>query len=237
LSTYNIRGVEHVYDAFDEYEHANELPLLEVSASSLDAALERGREVLQARVNEQRRRGGFLSSGMFIAEVAEVLDESGKIVYPPAPVVFEAPPRIESVRAVSEELFSRLDEYPEDRFRLHPRLFEEVVAELLSRMGYSVRLTPYVADHGCDILASIGTPAAPILMLVECKRYAAHRPVGVEAVTRVWFRLYDDLANVGMLITTGIFQPVARRAAASRGYQLSLKDGEDFMEWVRSLKR
>jgi len=145
-------------------------------------------------------------------------------------------PNIRLVSAVSEELLARLAERPDDRFSLSARLFEETVAELLSRMGYDVSLTPRSGDKGRDVIANLATPVAPVLMLVECKRYAPHRLVGPEPITRVWFRMFDDHANLAMVVTTSGFQPVTRETAQTRGYQISLKDGEQFIEWIRSLR-
>jgi restriction system protein len=116
--------------------------------------------------------------------------------------------------AVSEELLIRLSEYPLDRFKLNSRLFEETVAELLFRMGYEVKLTPKSGDKGRDIIANIATPTAPLLMLVECKRYASHRLVGPEPITRLWFQMFNENANLAMLVTTSSFQPVAKKTAA-----------------------
>lgn len=143
-------------------------------------------------------------------------------------------PRIELIDNVSEELLARLTKYPDERFILNPRLFEKTVAELLGRMGYEVKLTPRSGDKGRDIIACLQTAAAPVLMLVECKRYAPSRLVGPEPITRLWYRLFDDHANVAMVVTTSGYQPVAKKTATDRGYQISLKDGQDFTEWVKS---
>jgi len=150
-------------------------------------------------------------------------------------ILYEEPsPSIEIYSAISEEFLARLGKFPEDRFYLNPQVFEETVAELLSRMGYDVKLTPRTGDEGRDVIAAIGTPAAKLLLLVECKKYAPHRKVGIEPVTRLWSRLFDDHANMAMVVTTSGFAPVAERFAVSRGYQVSLKDGNDFIGWVRS---
>jgi restriction system protein len=127
--------------------------------------------------------------------------------------------------------------FPQDRFKLNPRLFEETISEILRRMGYETILTPRSGDKGRDVIASIITPAAPVLMLVECKRYAPHRLVGPEPIARIWTRLFEDKANLAMVITTSGFQPVASREAHSKGYQLSLKDGEQFIDWIRKIQK
>ena len=146
-------------------------------------------------------------------------------------------PDVRLYNEVSEELLARLTAQPQDRFNMDPRLFEETVAELLFRMGYEVQLTPRSGDKGRDIIANIATPAAPILMLVECKRYAPHRLIGPEPITRLWFQMFDDNANLAMLVTTSGFQPVAKKTAKARGYQISLKDGDNFLEWIRAFKQ
>lgn len=169
--------------------------------------------------------------GEFADAVEEALEGvAARLVYA------AAHPGVEVTSAISADLFARLAKYPEERFSLDPRVFEETVAELLARMGYDVKLTPRSGDKGRDVIAAYQTPAAPILMLVECKRYARHRPVGVEPVTRVWSRLFDDHANMGMVVTTSHFAPVATEVAESRGYQLSLKDGEQYIAWLRELR-
>lgn len=145
-------------------------------------------------------------------------------------------PSIEFIKSVSDELLSRLAYFPEERFKLNPRLFEETVAELLSKMGYEIQLTPHSGDKGRDIIAYYNTPIASMLMLVECKRYAAHRLVGPEPITRLWSRMFDDHANMAMVITTSGFQSVAQKTAKDRGYQISLKDGQDFIRWIDSLR-
>ena len=73
MPVFVVRGVEHVYDAFDEYEHANPLSA-RVSAESLAMALARGPEWLQALVDE--RRTGFHSSGMFFCYASVELGDS-----------------------------------------------------------------------------------------------------------------------------------------------------------------
>jgi hypothetical protein len=76
---YTVYGVEHVYDASDEYEHANPISPVVLSAESVADALDKATGVLQSAINEERR--GFLASGMFIAEVIRVLDSEGYCIF------------------------------------------------------------------------------------------------------------------------------------------------------------
>ena len=136
----------------------------------------------------------------------------------------------------TDAFYRQLLRQPNDRFLIHPREFEAVVSDIFQRMGHKTYLTPRSGDKGRDIIAHIETKIAPYLMLVECKRYARHRLVGPDPIARIWARLFEDKANLAMVITTSGFQPVAKREAMIKGYQVSLKDGEDFISWIKSLK-
>jgi hypothetical protein len=75
-----IKGVEHVYDAFDEYEYPNEISL-HVTGLSVSEAVAQGQSLLQDLVNRGRREGGYLSSGTFVAELTRIEDAEGYILF------------------------------------------------------------------------------------------------------------------------------------------------------------
>lgn len=72
MTKYKVAAIEHVYDEFDDYEHANPLTFVEVEAISIEEAAILGRELLQKKIDERRREGGFLSTGTFIVEVRDI---------------------------------------------------------------------------------------------------------------------------------------------------------------------
>ncbi|MFO1531851.1 MAG: toll/interleukin-1 receptor domain-containing protein [Kiritimatiellia bacterium] len=75
-----LKGVEHVYDAFDEYEHPNEISL-RVTDVSVPEAIVRGQSLLQDLVTRERRAGGYLSTGTFVAELTRIEDAEGYILF------------------------------------------------------------------------------------------------------------------------------------------------------------
>ena len=75
-----LKGLEHVYDAFDEYEHPN-LISLGVPEMSLPEAIMFGQSLLQDLVDRERREGGYMSTGSFIAELTRIEDDDGYIFY------------------------------------------------------------------------------------------------------------------------------------------------------------
>ena len=69
-----------------------------------------------------------------------------------------------------------------DVWRLTPEQFEQLVGELLEKLGFSVFWVPGGKDGGIDIVAS----SAERDFLIDVKRYKASRPVTVELVRRIY---------------------------------------------------
>lgn len=123
----------------------------------------------------------------------------------------------------------------DDVWRLTPNQFEELVAELLDRIGYSVLWVPGGKDGGIDIVAS----SAERDFLIDVKRYQASRPVTVELVRSV-YGVAESIAPTrpdrilhGGIITSSRFTAeveVFRRTVRRRPL---LRDGE----WLKSTLR
>lgn len=137
------------------------------------------------------------------------------------------------IEAISSEFIKYLSRHPDLLYKLEPRRFEVLVAELLSDMGYEVELTPETRDGGRDILAAFDLPHGKILTLVECKRFRPERKVGIDILERfLWVMDRKDKASCGLIATTSYFSPEA--IATERDYQwrLRLRDFEGLKEWL-----
>ena len=77
--------------------------------------------------------------------------------------------------SANEAMIVALKKQPKDIYKLTPRQYEELVAELFRDMGYDVTLTKATRDGGKDILAAIKTEIGQLLCLVEAKRYREDR--------------------------------------------------------------
>jgi restriction system protein len=141
-----------------------------------------------------------------------------------------AKPVIVSANAAMVEA---LKKHPKDVFRLSPRKFEELIAELLDDMGYEVTLAKATRDGGKDILASMKTECGDFLCLVEAKRNRADRKIGVSLVRALYGTLCDFKATSGMLVTTSSFSPDAQAFQQNHQYQLSLRDYTDLAGWIQ----
>jgi restriction system protein len=137
---------------------------------------------------------------------------------------------VSSVREVDQQLMKMVQRDPDIVFDLDPRKFEEISAELFTRLGYSVTLTPTSKDGGKDLIVVQSTDLSSIMTFVECKRYARENPVGLEIVERLLGVVERGKATSGLILTTSTFTRGARQAADELRFRLSLKDYADFKD-------
>ncbi|WP_417397088.1 restriction endonuclease [Gimesia chilikensis] len=136
----------------------------------------------------------------------------------------------------SEALVNNLKKQPENVRDLSPRDFENLLAELLTDMGWEVEVTKQTRDGGKDILAYMNTDLGRFLCLVEAKRYREDRKIGVDLVRTLFGTLCDFQANSAMMVTTSTFSRDAQEFQQRHQYQLSLRDYADIVQWITQYK-
>lgn len=132
---------------------------------------------------------------------------------------------------VNDLLIKHLATNPALMREVHPRRFEELVAELFRRMGYEVVLTPRGKDGGFDVLAFQKTGVGRLLTLVECKRFSPDHKVGVGLVRALYGVVEERRATQGVIATTSSFTRGARQFQQNLEYRLSLRDFNDLASW------
>lgn len=135
-----------------------------------------------------------------------------------------------------DPLLSELTKNPKSIYDLPPRKFEELVAEMLTRDGFSVTITPETRDGGKDILAVNNTTLGNHLYLVECKRYAPERPIDVSLVRALYGVVEAEKANAGILVTTSYFTKDAIKFRDTIKHRMSFEDYENLIGWIGSSK-
>ncbi len=140
------------------------------------------------------------------------------------------------ISSIDEELKKYLSKHPEYLYRLSPRKFEELVASILSDLGFDVDITPVTRDGGVDILAYIRNKALEILTYVECKRYAPDRKVGVGVVRSVYGVQSMHRANKSMIVTTSFFSKDAQEEVRAIEPQMELKDFAVIKGWLQQYR-
>lgn len=112
---------------------------------------------------------------------------------------------------VNDRLLKYLSENPEAFYQLKDRKFEEVMAEIYSKLGYKVELTKATRDGGKDIIIRRPEILGDFIYYVECKKYAPNNPVGIGLVKNLVGTVDADRVNGGILATTSYFTPDARK--------------------------
>ena len=118
-------------------------------------------------------------------------------------------------------------------YRIGPRDFEEMIAELLRKQGFSVELTKQTRDGGYDILAINSVAGFPLKFLAECKRYAPDRPISVDIIRAFSYVIDKEKANKGIIFTTSYFTRDAKTEKNSvNGKLLDFMESADIIQWV-----
>lgn len=138
---------------------------------------------------------------------------------------------------VNNDLISKLKRNPEDIYKLAPRKFEELIAEILKDRGWEVELTKETRDGGKDIIAYRETDVGRLLCLVEAKKYRKDRPVGVSLIRNLYGTLCDANATSGMMVTTSTFTQDAQTFQERHQYKLALRDYTHLVDWINCYGR
>ncbi|SFT72153.1 restriction endonuclease [Paraburkholderia aspalathi] len=172
------------------------------------------------------RLQGFSQSG--------IVDAHGNPMASDAP---EAQRIIVDITSVSDQLLERVHANPEVMYKLPSRRFEEFVADVLDRLGYSITLTPPSKDGGKDIYAAKKDHLGSFLYVVECKRYAPENRVGVGLIRQLSGVVQAEQATAGIFITTSFFTKDAQKFQERIPHQMSLKDFFGIQEWLQEVFR
>lgn len=97
-----------------------------------------------------------------------------------------------------------------------PKEFEEFIAELFTKMGYSTSTTPLSADYGADVIAKKESET----IAVQIKRYKPGNKVGVKDLNQVLGSMYRYNADKAIMITTSDFTLAARKLARTAPVEL-----------------
>ena len=137
------------------------------------------------------------------------------------------------VRDTNTEILEMLNRDPSKFRSLSPRKFEEIVAELLTRMGYEGELTPMSGDGGFDMYAAKKDDVGRFLYLVECKRYVPPTKVGVQVVRSLHGVVQQKRANAGLIATTSMFTKGAISFQQEVSHQMHLRDYLELYKWLK----
>jgi len=143
-------------------------------------------------------------------------------------VSFEASLHIQCIFAISDALIEYFHRHPQEMRTMQPRLFEKLVAELIADQGFEVELTQQTRDGGYDIVA-VKHDLSATKHLIECKRYAEDRPVGVGEVRALYGVVTSQNASKGIIVTTS---RLSRDSTKEVDKHLGKNEFNDLKEWI-----
>lgn len=112
---------------------------------------------------------------------------------------------------VNDSVLKFLSENPEEFYKLKPREFEEVMAEIYNRLGYDVELTKKTRDGGKDIILRKSDLVGDYIYYVECKQFSPNIAVGIGIVKEFLGTIVSDKPNGGIIATTSFFSRDAQQ--------------------------
>ncbi|KKK87305.1 hypothetical protein LCGC14_2754580, partial [marine sediment metagenome] len=118
-------------------------------------------------------------------------------------------------------------------YNLHSRMFEELIAEILSKRGWNVQLTGKSRDNSIDMVAFSCLDDIPIQLIVQCKRYSPQKKVGISIVKELYATKIDIGASLAMVATTSFYTRPAREFSERHRFELDLKDFDDIVKWLK----
>jgi len=159
----------------------------------------------------------------------------GELLYKSERPSREKPGLAITVLDVSDEIKRYLARYPGHIHHLTPHRFEELIASILRDLGLDVEITQATRDGGVDIYAYVRSQVASFLMLVECKKWAPERPIGIDVVQRLYGIQQGTSANKSMVVTTSYFTRPAQEQCRQYYPLMELRDFEDIKNWLRQV--
>jgi HJR/Mrr/RecB family endonuclease len=123
---------------------------------------------------------------------------------------------------------------PEIIYGIEPRLFEEVVAEVFKKFRMEIMLTKRTRDGGMDIIAFDDKQYTRNKYIIECKRYAPEKKVGLEIVQRLYGVKVSMNVTKALLVTSSYFTKDAIQFARQHFWELDLKDYNDVVGWLKT---
>lgn len=137
------------------------------------------------------------------------------------------------IPSFEDELFRYFAKNPEEMRKMPPRAFEKLISALFRREGFEVELTPETRDGGYDILAVRHNRfTGNETFLIECKRYAEHRRVGIDIIRNLMGVIQLENATKGIITTTTAFSSEAKRKAEAVSTRLVLQDYDFIKQWI-----
>jgi HJR/Mrr/RecB family endonuclease len=155
------------------------------------------------------------------------------LLYQRKQVDFSSQSVISKITEIESQLVEYLAKHPELMREMNYDAFEKLVAELLASHGFDVEWTGRNNATAGDVIAFKTDSETDLTssFIVECKRYAPDRPVGIEVARAIYGAKCDERFSNALLVTTSSFQRGVEQFSVRR-WDFQLKDFKGLVEWL-----
>ena len=153
-------------------------------------------------------------------------------------VVCLTPRLVSSIRTVDEEYLVWLRQHPDALERIAWEAFEQIIAEIFASKGFHVDLTGRLRNRSADIIAVRADEfGVETKYLIECKKYAHTRLIGLDIVNGVIGAARRADVDHAFLVTSSFFtRDVEAQKQEFKQFRLHLRDGDDVREWLSNYR-
>ncbi len=137
--------------------------------------------------------------------------------------------KVECQNTPIEEIRTYLIGKYEQRFKLHPRMYEETVGSVFGSLGYEAVVTGYQKDDGIDVILQKDGE----LIGIQVKKWKESLPITVAQIRELNGSLVLGGLTKGMFVTTSRYQSGCEETAnryAKLGYPIELINAEQFFD-------
>lgn len=142
---------------------------------------------------------------------------------------------ITRVAFLEESLLQKAKNSPEIIYNFTPREFERFIYEFFCSQGMDVKLTKQTRDGGKDLIVVQKSILGEFSIYVECKKYDAQRPIGINLIRELYGTIMADSVTAGLLITTSYFTKDAHEYTKKIKNRMSLMDYSDLVKELNNL--
>lgn len=141
------------------------------------------------------------------------------------------------ITEVNDQLLHDLAVNPTLLHDLSSYSFEQVIAKMFEKKGFTVRITPQTRDGGKDIFIA-KNDLLSFMFYVECKKYAPNQHVGIDVIQRLYGVISAEKATGGIIATTSYFTKTAKDYIQEHQleHQLTLQDYNTISDMLKSLQ-
>jgi len=149
---------------------------------------------------------------------------------------------IEDVTPIQDavkDLIAKIKQDPDQIRDITSRQFEEIIAEVFKKRGFTVELTKRTRDGGKDIVAiSEDKLGIKTKFFIECKHYKEGNKIGVDVVRSLnGVKNQKEGPNKTIIATTSSFTLDAEKFVTeqmSSSWDMELADYNRVMDWIKN---